>query len=109
MVGAANEPANAVEELVTTLATVRSATNPSFSPNGQHIAVISRVTGIPQGWIVPREVGDLRPVTDGDDPVVGVKWSPVDESEIAVSFAPAGGMNGHIHIVQSDGAARRRR
>ena len=57
MVGAAHEPANAVTELVTALARVRSATNPTFSPDGQQIAFISNVTGIPQVWIVPSEGG----------------------------------------------------
>jgi dipeptidyl aminopeptidase/acylaminoacyl peptidase len=105
---AANESANAVTDLVTSLARVRSATNPTFSPDGQHIAFISNVTGIPQVWIVPSEGGYPRLVTDGDDPVVDVKWSPVDESQIAVSFAPAGGMNKQIYIIHSDGTTRRR-
>lgn len=108
MVGAADEPSSAVTELVTTLARVRSATNPTFSPNGQQIAFISNVTGIPQVWIVPSEGGYPRLVTDGDDPVVGVKWSPVDKSEIAVSFAPGGGLNTQIYVIQSDGTSRRR-
>src|SRR5271170_1398272 len=108
MVGAAHEPANAVTELVTSLAKVRSASNPTFSPDGKHIAFISNVTGIPQVCIVPSEGGYPRLVTDGDDPVVDVKWSPADESQIAVSFAPAGGMNKQIYIINGDGTTRRR-
>lgn len=47
----------------------------SLSPDGRHVAVLSRLTGVPQLWIVPAGGGQPRQLTFGNG-VTGWRWAP---------------------------------
>ena len=76
--------------------------SPSFSPDGERLAVVCDLSGIPQVWIVPASGGFPRMVTAFDDQVGGVLWSPGGD-RLALSLAPGGGMNQQIYLVRPDG------
>lgn len=100
------DPAN-TDRLVERLAAIGRATAPSFSPDGQRIALSSELNGVPQVWVIPAQGGWPEQVTAGVDPVGGLAWSPVNDS-IALSVLPGGGLNAQIDIVRADGLGQRR-
>jgi dipeptidyl aminopeptidase/acylaminoacyl peptidase len=77
--------------------------SPSFSPDGKRLAFLSNLTGLPQVWMVATTGGWPTLVTNLDDPVSAVNWSP-DGSTLAISVAPGGGMNEQIYLVRPDGS-----
>src|SRR5271168_3012357 len=77
---------------VTRMARVGSCFSPSFSPDGQRLAVICDLSGTPQVWITATDGGWPTQVTALDDPVTGVDWSPAG-NWLAIAVAPGGGMN----------------
>jgi dipeptidyl aminopeptidase/acylaminoacyl peptidase len=85
------------------MARVGYASATSFSPDGKWVSFISNLSGVPQAWIVPAEGGYPRMVTNGDDPVSDVEWSPASDW-LAITIAPGGGLNEQIYLVQPDGA-----
>src|ERR1700730_5510071 len=70
----------------------------SFSPDGERVAFVSNLSGIPQIWTVDRRGGWPDMVTAFDAPVAGVQWSPRG-GLLAVAVAPGGGMNQQIYFV----------
>ena len=62
---------------VTRMARVGSCVSPSFSPDGQRLAVICDLSGTPQVWITATDGGWPTQVTALEDPVTRVDWSPV--------------------------------
>jgi dipeptidyl aminopeptidase/acylaminoacyl peptidase len=81
---------------------IGAAGSPRFSPDGQWVSFISNISGIPQAWIVPAQGGYPRMVTNGDDPVTGVQWSPTSDW-LAVTIAPGGGLNTQVYVLKPDG------
>ena len=65
-----------LERSVTLMARIRSANSPAFSPDGNTIAFISDLNGLPQVWTVSSQGGWPDLVTALDDPVSGLSWSP---------------------------------
>lgn len=55
---------------------VRSATSPSFSPDGKRLAFISNLTGIPQPWTVPVRGGWPQPVSLVNERTGRVAYAP---------------------------------
>jgi dipeptidyl aminopeptidase/acylaminoacyl peptidase len=55
---------------------VRSATSPSFSPDGKRLAFISNLTGIPQPWTVPAHGGWPQPVSLANERTGRVAYAP---------------------------------
>lgn len=101
-------PAGAdVGVMVERLARVGRTSSPSFSPDGQEVALISDLTGTPQVWVMPAEGGWPRLVTSGSDPVSFVSWSPTADW-LALEVLPGGGLNGQIFVVRPDGSGLRR-
>jgi dipeptidyl aminopeptidase/acylaminoacyl peptidase len=94
-------------EMVTRMAKIGRASSPSFSPDSARLAFVSDRTGVPQVWVTAVDGGTPLPVTQGDDPVGRVIWSP-DGKWLALSLAPGGGMNTQIYIVRPDGTGLRR-
>src|SRR5262245_12131959 len=87
---------------VARMARVSSAVAPGFSPDDKWVSFISNISGAPQVWIVPAQGGYPRMVTNGDDPVTQLEWSPASDW-IAGAIAPGGGLNTQIYVVKPDG------
>ena len=91
-----------LEFSVAAMAKVGGCWSPSFSPDGQSLAFISNLTGIPQIWIVSAQSGWPQPVTALNDQISSVRWSP-DGQWLAFRLAPGGGMNEQVYLVHPDG------
>ena len=95
------------EEYVAALSRVGSASMPSFSPDGQRIAFIADVSGVPQVWIVDRDGGWPEPVTRIEGGAGAALWSP-DGKWIAFASPAIGGSATQIYVVRPDGSGVRR-
>ena len=89
------------------LAKVGYCIGPSFSANGDRVAFISDISGIPQAWAVGVEGGWPDRVSALEDQVVGLEWSPRGD-RIALVVAPGGGLNTQIYVVRPNGSDLRR-
>src|SRR5262252_2158855 len=87
---------DALSAAVTRMARIGRCGSPSFSPDGNTLAVVCDMTGTPQVWTVPSKGGWPNLVTALNDPVGGVEWSPTGDW-LALSVAPGGGMNQQIY------------
>ncbi len=96
-----------LETAVARMARIGSASSPSFSPDGEHLAFVSNLGGVPQVWVVPSAGGYPELVTPFEDPVGGALWSP-DGAWLAFTLAPGGGMNEQVYVVRPDGSGLRR-
>ena len=94
---------NTIETSVAMMAKIGACWSPSFSPNGETVAFISNMNGIPQIWTIPREGGWPTLITSLDDPIGSVAWSPSGKW-LSFSMAPGGGMNQQIYIIRPDGS-----
>ena len=104
------DPTPATDELttaVTRMARIGRCVSPSFSPDGETLAFVCDMSGIPQVWTAPSKGGWPNLVTTLDDPVQSVQWSPTGDW-LAVSVAPGGGMNTQIYLVRPSGADLKR-
>ncbi|MEQ1781951.1 MAG: S9 family peptidase [Hyphomonadaceae bacterium] len=102
-IGAGAQAAQAEEPSPKALASISSATSPSFSPDGSKIAFVSNATGMPQVWIVSSDGAELQQLTHLTDPVQSVYWSPKGDW-LAYDVAPGGGLNVQVYVVHPDGA-----
>ena len=96
-----------VARTVEAIAKIRSATSPSFSPDGKRIAFISNASGIPQVWVMSASGGEPKQLTNLQDPVQSVSWSPTGDW-LAYDVAPGGGLNVQLYVMKSDGSAVKR-
>ena len=96
-------PASDVARTVEAIAKIRSASSPSFSPDGKRMAFISNASGIPQVWVMSLDGGEATQLTDLQDPVQSVHWSPAG-SWLAYDVAPGGGLNVQVYVMRPDGS-----
>ena len=96
-----------VARTVEAIAKIRSAGSPSFSPDGKQIAYVSNASGIPQVWVMDLAGGTARQLTNLQDPVQSVHWSPGGDW-LAYDVAPGGGLNVQIYVMKPDGAGAKR-
>lgn len=96
-----------LEAQVARLAKIGHCISPSFSPDGQRLAFVSDLNGIPQVWTIPIRGGFPSLVTTLDDQVGAVQWSPQGET-LVFNLAPGGGMNQQVYRVETDGSDLRR-
>lgn len=66
----------------------KSASNPSFSPDGKWLAFTSSRSGKNQLWLISVEGGEAEQLTDVDPGVGGYRWSP-DGTQIGFTLADA--------------------
>jgi len=98
---------DALDTIVATMARVGRCASPSFSPDGDRLAFVSDLSGIPQVWTVAVAGGWPDRVTALDDQVSAVSWSP-NGAWLAFTLAPGGGLNEQIYVVRPDGTSLRR-
>lgn len=103
----ASPKADDLEALVSSLTEIGLCRSPSFSPDASRVAFVSDASGLPQVWVVPTQGGTPARVTDLDDPVESVLWSP-DGKWLAFLVSPGGGMNKQVYLARPDGSALRR-
>jgi dipeptidyl aminopeptidase/acylaminoacyl peptidase len=105
---AATTPApDPLEASVRSMAQIKRAWAPSFSPDGKRIVFISDLTGLPSIYTVPTEGGTPEQVPTPKDQVRFVTWSP-DGAWLAFVIAPGGGMNQQVYLMRPDGKDLRR-
>lgn len=91
----------ALEARITAMGRVGSASAPQYSPDGKHIAYLTTISGTPQAWVIPAAGGYPRQVTNGSDPVSGLRWSP--DGRLAYAVSPGGGYNAQLFLSSVDG------
>ncbi len=99
--------ADELDRTIALMARIGLSTSPSLSPDGNQIAFVSNMSGIPQIWRLPAQGGFPVQVTASEDPVGFVRWSP-DGNWLAFNVAPGGGFNEQIYVVRPDGTGQRR-
>jgi len=77
-----------------------------FSPEGERIAFVTNASGVPNVWIADADGGKLRQVTESEDQVGSVSWSPNGDT-LAIDIAPGGGLNSQIYLMPADGGEMR--
>ncbi|HUY05124.1 MAG TPA: S9 family peptidase [Candidatus Paceibacterota bacterium] len=82
---------------------VKSAGGASFSPDGTRVAYLSNITGTSQVFLVPAEGGDPEQLTDFQDAVSFVRFSPTEDVLI---FGKAEGGNEQTQFYLLDLATR---
>ena len=65
-----------LESSVARMAKIGGCWSPSLSPDGERLAFVSDLNGVPQVWMVETAGGFPRLVTALDDQVGSVSWSP---------------------------------
>jgi dipeptidyl aminopeptidase/acylaminoacyl peptidase len=97
----------ALKARVEALGRINSATSPTMSPDGQRLAYLSNASGSPQIWVRNLRDGTARQITNLNDPVGAVYWSPKSEL-LAYSVLPGGGLNTQVWISNADGLGAKR-
>jgi dipeptidyl aminopeptidase/acylaminoacyl peptidase len=82
---------------------IRSASSPSFSPTGDRVAYLSNVTGTNQVWIVAAIGGAPKQLTNYEDNVGFVAFSPADDA-IVFGKASGGDENTQFFWMRADGS-----
>lgn len=104
-----SEPEASVQntgEIVEALGRLGAAWSPSLSPAGDRLAYVRRDGGSPQIWVRDLSGGTSVQLTDLDDPVGGVEWSPIGD-QLAYTILPGGGLNSQVWIMNADGSDAR--
>lgn len=83
---------------------IRSASAPSFSPKGGRVAYLTNVTGTSQVWLIPAAGGAPKQLTNYEDNVGFVAFSPTDEA-IVFGKASGGDENTQFYWMNADGSA----
>jgi dipeptidyl aminopeptidase/acylaminoacyl peptidase len=95
-------PSAELEARIKAMAEIPSTFSPAYSRDGKRIAFLSSRSGTPQVWVVDAAGGEPQQVTQGNDPVGSVEWSPV-EDRIAYDVARGGGFNAQVYYSKPDG------
>jgi dipeptidyl aminopeptidase/acylaminoacyl peptidase len=82
---------------------IRSASAPSFSPTGDRVAYLSNVTGTNQVWIVAASGGTPKQLTNYEDNIGFVAFSPADDA-IVFGKASGGDENTQFFWMRADGS-----
>jgi dipeptidyl aminopeptidase/acylaminoacyl peptidase len=86
---------------------IRSAYQSSFSFDGQRLAFLTNITGIPQVWAIDVAGGWPDQLSFGADRVAGVEFSPKHNQLIFVRDV-GGNENAQLFLLNGDGSNERR-
>ncbi len=73
-------------------------TDPTWAPDGKHLAFVSDLTGTPEIWVMKVDGGGLRQLTRKSGGIMGISWSP-DGAFIAFTSGRRG--TDHIYLADS--------
>ena len=99
-------PTEDLTERVALMGAIGYSNAGTFSPDNNRIAFVTNASGVPNVWMANADGSDLRQVTDTEDQVMGVRWSPSGDT-LALQIAPGGGLNSQIFLMPSDGGEMR--
>src|SRR6186997_2258737 len=85
---------------------IKSASAPSFSPDGNQIAYLTNVTGTNQVWVVNAAGGAPKQLTNYEDNVGFVRWLG-DGSGLIFGKAKGGDENTQFYFMKPDGSGVR--
>lgn len=85
---------------------IRSASGPTFSPDGKSLAYLTNATGTTQIWVVDLSKGKPRQLTNYDDNVGFVRWLG-DGSGLIFGKANGGDENTQFFFIKADGTGFR--
>jgi dipeptidyl aminopeptidase/acylaminoacyl peptidase len=85
---------------------IKSASAPSFSPDGRQIAYLTNTTGTTQVWVVDAVGGAPKQLTNYDDNIGFVRWLG-DGSGLIFGKARGGDENTQFFFMKPDGSAVR--
>jgi dipeptidyl aminopeptidase/acylaminoacyl peptidase len=85
---------------------IKSASAPSFSPDGRQIAYLTNTTGTTQVWVVDAVGGMPKQLTNYDDNIGFVRWLG-DSSGLIFGKARGGDENTQFFFTRSDGSGVR--
>lgn len=83
---------------------VRSALRPSFSPDGDRIAFLTDISGLPQLWSVPAAGGAPRQLTDYAERIIDARYAPAG-GNILFSMDQGGDERGQLYLLDDATAA----
>jgi dipeptidyl aminopeptidase/acylaminoacyl peptidase len=86
---------------------IRSAYQPSFSSDGQRLAFLTNITGIPQVWAMEAGGGWPDQLTFGTDRVTRVDFSP-KQDRLIFARDVGGNENTQLFLLNGDGSSERR-
>lgn len=85
---------------------IKSASSPTFSPDGKQIAYLTNVTGTTQVWVVDAAGGTPKQLTNYEDNVGFVRWLG-DGSGLVFGKARGGDENTQFFFMSPDGSGVR--
>ena len=85
---------------------IKTATGPTFSPDGSQVAYLTNVTGTTQVWVVPVTGGTPKQITNYEDNVGFVRWLQ-DGSGLIFGKARGGDENTQFFYMNPDGSGVR--
>ena len=95
-------PSDELAEQVARMGAIGFSYGGVFSPQGDHVAFVANASGTPNVWMADSDGENLRQVTDLEDQVNSVSWSPTGDT-LAIDVAPGGGLNRQIYLMSADG------
>lgn len=96
------EAAGELADTVARMGALDRAYGGRFSPDGEKLIYVSSEPGLPQLFLADVDGSDARQITEFDNQLRGVSWSP-DGTTLAFSLAPGGGLNTQIHLRPLEG------
>src|SRR5207249_4286833 len=81
---------------------IRSATGPTFSPDGRFVAFLTNITGVMQLWQVPVEGGWPTQLTFTNESVRSAHYSPI-RHEIGYSMDTGGNERTQLYLLKGVG------
>ncbi len=81
---------------------IRSATGPTFSPDGRFVAFLTNITGVMQLWQVPVEGGWPTQLTFTNETVRGAHYNPI-RHEILYSMDTGGNERTQLYLLKGVG------